>query len=88
MQQKSLVVVVIGIGAGKSMLFMLLASCLTGVMVMVVLLVSLQGNLKDYYKQAGIKCVKWDSRRPSKWALIVLVTLESVVSESFSNFIS
>jgi superfamily II DNA helicase RecQ len=51
-------VVVIGTGAGKSMLFILLASCLTGVMIIVVLLVLLQGNLKDCCKQVGIKCVK------------------------------
>ena len=88
MQQNSLVMVVMGTGAGKSMLFMLPASCLTGVMVVVVLLVSLQGNLKDCCKRAGIKCVEWDSRRPSKWASIVLVTPESAVSESFGNFIS
>ena len=48
----------IGIGAGKSMLFILPASCLTGVIVIVVLLVSLQGNLKDCCKQVGIKCVE------------------------------
>jgi superfamily II DNA helicase RecQ len=63
MHQKSPIVVVMGTGAGKSMAFMLPASCSTGVTVVVVLLVSLRGNLKDRCVQAGIDCVEWDSRK-------------------------
>jgi superfamily II DNA helicase RecQ len=47
MQQENPVVVIIGTGAGKSIAFMLLAACLTRVTIIVVLLVSLRGNLKD-----------------------------------------
>jgi hypothetical protein len=64
MRQKSPIVVVMGTGAGKSMGFMLPASCSTGVTVVVVPLVSLRGNLKDRCVQAGIECVEWDSRKP------------------------
>jgi superfamily II DNA helicase RecQ len=42
MRQKSLIVAIIGTGAGKSVLFMLLASCLTGVSVVIVPLVLLR----------------------------------------------
>jgi superfamily II DNA helicase RecQ len=87
-EQKSLIVVVMGTGAGKSMLFMLPASCSTGVTVVVVPLISLKDNLRDCCRRAGIECVEWDSSRPSEWASIVLVTPESAVSESFGNFIS
>ncbi|KAH6612357.1 hypothetical protein C7974DRAFT_289225, partial [Boeremia exigua] len=66
-----------GTGAGKSMAFMLPASCSTGVTVVVVPLV-----------QAGIECVEWDSRKPQEWASVVLVTPESAVSESFGGFIN
>jgi superfamily II DNA helicase RecQ len=46
MQHKSPVVVIIGTGAGKSMLFMLLASVSSGVTVVVVPLVALRGDMK------------------------------------------
>ncbi|OCK86699.1 uncharacterized protein K441DRAFT_598127, partial [Cenococcum geophilum 1.58] len=55
---KSLVIIVISIGAGKSILFILPASCFTGVTVVVIPLISLRDNLKDYYNKAGIKYVK------------------------------
>ncbi|KAG9191444.1 hypothetical protein G6011_09532 [Alternaria panax] len=88
MHQKSPIVVVMGTGAGKSMAFMLPASCSTGVTIVVVPLVSLRGNLKDRCVQAGIDCVEWDSRKPQEWASVVLVTPESAVSESFGGFIN
>jgi superfamily II DNA helicase RecQ len=88
MHQKSPVVVVMGTGAGKSMAFMLPASCSTGITVVVVPLVSLRGNLKDRCVQAGIDCVEWDSRKPQEWGSVVLVTPESAVSESFGGFIN
>ncbi|OCK86521.1 uncharacterized protein K441DRAFT_599367, partial [Cenococcum geophilum 1.58] len=74
---KSLVIIVMGIGAGKSMLFILPASCSTGVTVVVILLISLRDNLKNRCDKAGIKC-----------ASVVLVTPESAVSEGFRDFIN
>jgi superfamily II DNA helicase RecQ len=47
MQYKSLVVAIIGIGAGKSVLFMLLASVSSGVTIVVVLLVALRFDIKE-----------------------------------------
>ena len=58
--------VIMGTGAGKSMLFILPASCSTGITVVVVPLILLRGNLMDRCDKAGIKCVKWDSRKPHK----------------------
>jgi superfamily II DNA helicase RecQ len=51
-------VAIIGTGAGKSVLFMLLASCLTGVTVVIVLLVLLRQDIKTRCDRAGIKCVE------------------------------
>jgi superfamily II DNA helicase RecQ len=47
MQHKSPVVVIIGIGAGKSVLFMLPASVSSGVTIVVVLLVALRFDMKE-----------------------------------------
>ena len=58
MRQKSLVIVIMGIGARKSMLFILPASYSTGITVVVVPLISLRGNLINCCDKAGIKCVK------------------------------
>jgi superfamily II DNA helicase RecQ len=88
MQQKSPIIVIISTGAGKSMLFTLPASCLTGLTVVVVLLVSLRGDMKNQCNRAGIECVKWNSWKPHKWASVVLVTPEAAVSKSFRNFIN
>ena len=46
MQQKSPVVVVMGINIGKSILFILPASCSMGVTVVVVPLILLRGDIK------------------------------------------
>jgi superfamily II DNA helicase RecQ len=77
-----------GIRAGKSILFILPALYSTGVIVIVILLILLRGDIKTRYKKVGIKYIKWDSRKPYKWALVVLVTPESAVNKSFRNFIN
>lgn len=87
MQQKSPIVVIMATGAGKSMTFMLPASCSTGVTVVIVPLLSLKGHLKDWCAKAGIDCVEWDSHKPHEWASVVLVTPEKAVSRGFGNFI-
>ncbi|KAF2178767.1 hypothetical protein K469DRAFT_598722, partial [Zopfia rhizophila CBS 207.26] len=58
---KSLIIIIIGTGAGKSIAFILPALYSTGITIIVVPLVLLQKNLKNYYIKAGIKYVKWDS---------------------------
>jgi superfamily II DNA helicase RecQ len=47
MQHKSPVVAIMGIGAGKSVLFMLLALVSSGVTIVVVLLVALRFDMKE-----------------------------------------
>lgn len=88
MRQESPVVVVMGTGGGKSMLFMLPARCSRGLTVVVVPLVSLRNDIKDRCDVLGIECVEWSSRRPHEWAAVVLVTPESAVGEAFGHFIN
>ena len=58
MQQKSPVIVVIGTGMGKSILFILLALYFIGVIVVVILLILLRGDIKRQYKKTGIEYIK------------------------------
>jgi superfamily II DNA helicase RecQ len=58
MQQKSLIIVVIGTNSSKSLAFMLPALTSTGVTVLVVPLITLKSNLQDYCVRAGISCIK------------------------------
>jgi superfamily II DNA helicase RecQ len=51
-------VVIMGIGARKSMLFILPVSCSTGVTVVVIPLILLRDNLKDRCDKVGIEYVK------------------------------
>jgi superfamily II DNA/RNA helicase len=88
MKNKSPILVIMGTGAGKSLLFMLPAHRIsTGTTVVVVPLVSLQGNLDQRCRAAGISCIKWNSRQPGRVAQIVLVTPESAVSKTFATFL-
>jgi superfamily II DNA helicase RecQ len=58
MQQKSLIIVVIGTSSSKSLAFMLPALTLTGITVLVVPLIALKNNLRDCCVRASISCVK------------------------------
>ena len=54
------VVVVMGTGRGKSLVFMLPAWCSSGgTSIVVVLLIVLQQDMKDRCRQFGITCVEW-----------------------------
>ncbi len=57
-------------------------------MVIVVLLIALRGDIKRRYKKLGILCLEWEGRRPLDIAVIILVTLELVVSEDFMTFLN
>lgn len=82
------VLVVMATGAGKSMLFMLPAALAhSGITVVIAPLNALRDDMLDRCKKMGIKCAKWDGRRPPYWASIVLVTPEVAVSPSFGRFI-
>jgi len=89
MTGKSPILVVMGTGAGKSLLFMLPAYCVSGgTTIVVVPLVSLQGDLKRRCDESGITCRVWDSKRPTETASIVFVTPESAVTKTFGIFIN
>jgi superfamily II DNA helicase RecQ len=89
MQRKSPILVIMGTGAGKSVLFQLpAASSVHGVTVVIVPLTSLQDDMKDRCDKAGISCVVWDSRNPADWASIILVTPEAAVREPFQHFVN
>jgi superfamily II DNA helicase RecQ len=88
MWQATPIVVIMGTGGGKSMLFMLPARCSSGLTVVIVPLVSLRNDIKDRCDALGIECVEWNSARPHEWASIVLVTPESAVGENFGHFIN
>jgi superfamily II DNA helicase RecQ len=88
-QGHSPVVVIMGTGGGKSMLFMLPASCTSGgSTVVIVPLVALQGDLQERCSKARISSVVWNSQRPYDTASIILVTPESAMSKTFSGFIN
>lgn len=88
MQHRSPVVAIIGTGAGKSVLFMLPASVLSGVTIVVVPLVALRFNMQEQCKQLGIVSAKWDSQQPQEGAQIMFVTPKAAVGEAFRHYIN
>ena len=57
-------------------------------MVIVVLLIALRGDIKRRYKKLGILYLEWEGWRPLDVVVIILVTLELVVSEDFMTFLN
>lgn len=86
---ESPVVVVMGTGGGKSLLFMLPAWCERGgVSVVVVPLIALRQDMKERCERLRIGCVEWQAGRPPDDAQIVLVTPESAVGGDFRTFLN
>src|SRR5450432_1550350 len=80
MSSKSPIVVVMGTGAGKSLLFQLPAhSQKSGTTIVIVLLKSLERSLHKRCQKAGISCIQWDPQQQERIAQIVLVQPEAVV---------
>ncbi|KAL6149848.1 hypothetical protein ACJQWK_02984 [Exserohilum turcicum] len=88
MRYESPVVVIMGTGASKSVLFMLPASVSTGVTVVVVPLVALRFDMKARCDELGIVSGEWDSRRPYRSVQIMFVTPEAAVGEAFGHYIN
>ncbi|KFZ23509.1 hypothetical protein V502_02010, partial [Pseudogymnoascus sp. VKM F-4520 (FW-2644)] len=90
MKHKSPILVVMGTGVGKSMLFQIPAkSVSSGTTIVITLLVSLQDHMVEQCQQVGISCTKWDSQQMGAMqAQIVIVTPESAVSKTFSTFLN
>jgi superfamily II DNA helicase RecQ len=83
------VVVVMGTGSGKSMLFMLPASSVAGgTTIVVVPLVSLQGDLQERCTKARISSIVWSSLRPHDTASIIFVTPESAMTKAFAGLMN
>ena len=78
-----------GTGSGKSMLFMLLASSVVGgTTIVIVPLVSLQGDLQERCTKARISSIVWSSLRPHDIASIIFVTLESAMTKAFAGLMN
>ncbi|OBT70931.1 hypothetical protein VF21_10100 [Pseudogymnoascus sp. 05NY08] len=90
MKHESPILVVMGTGVGKLMLFQIPAkSVSSGTTIVITLLVSLQSHMVEQCQQVGISCKKWDSQRIGEMrAQIIIVTLESAVSKTFSTFLN
>jgi superfamily II DNA helicase RecQ len=88
MMNKSPVVIIMGTGSGKSLCFMLpAASCPGGLTVVIVPLVSLQGDLMDRCQKLKISCAEWKSDRVPGDVSIVFVTPESAMTKRFLDFL-
>jgi hypothetical protein len=88
-QGKSPMLVVMGTGTGKSLLFMLPAFCVPGgTTIVVVPLQSLQTDMKARCDAVGITSVIWESGKTVEPASIVFVTPESAVRKGFRDFIN
>jgi superfamily II DNA helicase RecQ len=89
MQGYSLVTVVMGTGGGKSLIFMLPASCVSGRTTIVIIpLVALQGDLQERCEKAQISSVVWSSQKPYESASIVFMTPELAMSKTFAGFVN
>lgn len=89
MRRASSLLVVMGTGAGKSICFMLPASCsLGGVTIVIVPLISLQGDMQRRCESSGISAIVWNSRRPHDTAPLIFVTPESALSKSFASLLT
>lgn len=90
MKHESPILVVMGTGVGKSMLFQIPAkSVSSGTTIVIMPLVSLQDYIVERCQQARFSCTKWDSQRMGEMqAQIVIVTPELAVSKAFSTFLN
>ena len=88
LNRQSRVVVVMPTGGGKSLLYMLPASCsIDSLTVVVVPLVSLLADQVRRCKQAGLRVAQWGQSRAVRLAQVVLVTPESAVTKAFGRFL-
>jgi superfamily II DNA helicase RecQ len=89
MRNKSLILVVMGTEAGKSLLFQLPAySQKSGTTVVIVPLKSLEKSLHKRCQKASISCIQWDAQKSEHMAQIVLVQPESTVGTRFAQYLN
>jgi superfamily II DNA helicase RecQ len=88
-QGESPIVMVIPIGSGKSVLFILLVFVqVGGVTIVVVPLKALCADMVVRCREVNIRCAVWEHGHVVDGASIVLVTLEKAVSPAFGTFVS
>jgi superfamily II DNA helicase RecQ len=88
MARQSRVVIVMPTGGGKSLLYMLPASCsMHSMTVVVVPLVSLLSDLIRRCRQARLRVAQWGETKAVRQAQVVLVTPESAATKSFGRFL-
>jgi len=89
MKNKSPILVVMGTGAGKSLLFQLPArSQKSGTTIVIVPLKSLERSMHERCQKAGISCIRWDPQQRERMAQIVLVQPEAVVGKMFAQYLN
>jgi superfamily II DNA helicase RecQ len=89
MSHRSPVLVVMGTGAGKSLLFQLPArSQKSGTTVVVVPLKTLERSLHARCYRAGISSIMWDAGQADRMAQVVFVQPESAVGTRFNQFLN
>jgi len=89
MNNHSPILVIMGTGAGKSLLFQLPAhSQKSGTTVVVVPLKTLERNLHERCGKAGISSIMWDASRSDQMAQIVFVQPESAVGTRFNQYLN
>ena len=89
MKNESPILVIMGTGGGKSLLFQLPAhSQKSGTTVVIMPLKSLEKNLHERCQKLGISCIRWDAQRSQKKAQIVLVQPESAITARFAQYLN
>jgi superfamily II DNA helicase RecQ len=91
MRGEEQVVVVMGTGSGKSLLYMLPAVCSPdGLTILVVPIVALKDDQKRRCKEAGLEVHSWNdqSNIGARSAQVVIVTPESAVTKAFGRLIN
>ncbi|OBT40744.1 hypothetical protein VE00_09795 [Pseudogymnoascus sp. WSF 3629] len=89
MKGVSLVLVIIGTGGGKTMLFQLPArSQKGGTTIVVVPLKSLEESLHERCMELGISSIQWDGSQQERMAQVVFVQPESVITVSFAWYLN
>ena len=88
MRREPKVLVIMGTGVGKSLLFMLPASASpAGTTIVVVPLVALRDDMKKRCDGLGIRCEVWDGASWISSPQIVLVTTEAATTLKFSRYV-
>jgi superfamily II DNA helicase RecQ len=89
MNNQSPVLVIMGTGAGKSLLFQLPAhSQKSGTTVVVVPLKTLERSLHQRCCKAGISSIMWDKGQADRMAQVVFVQPESAVGTQFNQYLN